>query len=202
MDTITHAVGQLKSYSVILETKRKRTLLRDKPHTYKPTSPDDEPVKIVGEVERTSHDQILLQGHLENGAVFSFHMRGGMAFPDTPGLEWRIYGEKGEIRVTAPSMNLHYGGPGHSVQVHDHDTGKVEDIPFPQDVYDEKEFPWPARGPARVYDAFAASQSTQSSGNSGFATWEDAVKRHRLVEEIYGRNMEGGSLAPARYARI
>lgn len=84
-DTITTAVGQLESYEVILDTKRKKTLLRDKPHTYKPTRADDEPVKIVGEVPRTSHDQILLQGRLTNGALLSLHMRGGMAFPGTPG---------------------------------------------------------------------------------------------------------------------
>ncbi len=84
LDTITTALGQLASYSVILETKRPKTLLRNKPHTYKP-GPNDEPVKIIGEVERTAHDQVMLQGHLDNGALFSFHMRGGMPFPGTPG---------------------------------------------------------------------------------------------------------------------
>lgn len=185
LDTITTAIGQLASYSAILETKRPKTLLRDKPHTYKPTSPDDEAVKIVGEVPRTSHDQIMLQGHLENGALFSFHMRGGMPFPGMPGLEWRIYGETGEIRVTTPSANLHFGGPEHTVQVHDHKTNEVEGVELPQSEYDKEDPPWPSRGPARYYDAFAAGKEEL------YATWEDAVKRHRLIEEMYSRIKEG-----------
>lgn len=201
LDTITHAVGQLKSYSVILETKRNKTLLRDKPHTYKPTGPDDQPAKIIGEVERTSYDQILVQGHLENGALFSFHMRGGMPFPNTPGLEWRIYGEKGEIRVTTPSASLHFGGPGHTVQIHEHGSEKAEDVEMPQDEYDKQELPWPARAPARVYDAFAASKSSKSGSGEGYATWEDAVERHRLVEEMYERMKHGGDEKAAHYSK-
>jgi predicted dehydrogenase len=188
LDTINHAIGQLKSFDVILETMRPKTLLRNKPHTYKPTKPDDEPVKIIGEVPRTSHDQILLHGYLENGAVFSFHMRGGMPFPDTPGLEWRIYGEKGEIRVTTPSANLHFGGPGHKVQVHMHGSKDVEEVAFSRDVFDEEELPWPARGPARVYEAFAARLNGDSPSTSDvLASWEDAVERHRLVEQMYSK---------------
>jgi predicted dehydrogenase len=188
MDTVNHAVGQLKSFNVVLDTMRPKTLLRNKPHTYKQTKPDDEPVKIVGEVERTVHDQIAIQGHLENGAVFSLHLRGGMAFPGTPGFEWRIYGETGEIRVTTPSANLHFGGPGHTVQVHKHGTQDVEDVEMPKDVFDEEELPWPARGPARVYEAFAGSITGKGSASSGiFATWEDAVERHRLIEDMYSK---------------
>lgn len=194
LDSIMNAIGQLATYSVVLETKRPKTLLRDKPHTYKP-GPNDEPVKIVGEVPRTSYDQILLQGHLENGALFSFHMRGGMPFPGTPGLEWRIYGEKGEIRLTTPSANLHFGGPGHTIQLHDPATDKVEDIQPPQDEHDDAGLPWPARGPARIYDAFAAGEEGH------YPTWEDAVKRHRLVEEMYARVKQGGEERPAKYAQ-
>ena len=200
LDTITTAIGQLASYSVILETKRKKTLLRDKPHTYKP-GPDDEPVKIIGSVERTSYDQILLQGHLENGALFSFHMRGGMPFPGTPALDWRIYGEKGEIRVTTPSANLHFGGPGHTIQCHDHESGTVEDVALPQDEFDERELPWPARAPARIYEAFAASKDKQAESIPAYATWEDAVQRHRLVEEMYERVKNGGAEKAAQYVQ-
>lgn len=193
LDTISQAVGQLQSYSVTLDTQRKKTLLRNKPHTYKP-GPDDEPVKIIGEVERTSHDQILVQGHLENGAAFSFHMRGGMPFSDTPALDWRVYGEDGEIRITTPGMNLHFGGPGHRVQLHTHGSEKAEDVEVPQDEFDESGLPWPAKGPSRVYEAFA-------KGESGvYAGWEEAVKRHRLVEELYEINKKGSEVQ-ATYAQ-
>ncbi len=184
LDTVNQALGQLKSYNVLLETMRPKTLLRNKPHTYKP-GPGDEPVKIVGEVPRTAHDQILVQGLLENGGVFSFHMRGGMPFPETPGLEWRIYGEKGEIRVTAPSASLHFGGPGHKIQLHDHESGIVEEVMIPKDVFDEEGLPWPARGPARVYEAIAASWQEPTVSSDIVASWDDAVRRHQLVEEMY-----------------
>lgn len=171
----------------MLDTKREKTLLRNKPFTYSKKSESDEPVKIVGEVQRTSHDQIAIQGHLENGAVFSFHMRGGHPFPNTPGLDWRVYGETGEIRVTAPSANLHFGGPGHTVQLHTHETNSLEDINIPQDKWDEKEFSFPARAPARVYEALAGGKEDQ------YATWEDAVRRHRLIEELYARSNDGST---------
>lgn len=193
MDTITQAIGQLASYSVILETKRPKTLLRNKPHTYNPSSPDDEPVKIIGEVPRTAYDQIMLQGHLESGALFSFHMRGGMSFPGTPGLEWRIYGETGEIRTTTPSMNLHYGGPGHTVQIHHHKSNEIEDLQLPQSEFDKEDPPWPSRGPARVYEAFADGRKV------AYADWEDAVRRHQLVEEMYARVKAGGQEKVADY---
>ena len=186
LDTINHALGQLKSSNVILETMRPITLLRNKPHTYKPTKPDDEPVKIVGEVKRTSYDQIVLQGILENGAVFSFHLRGGQPFPGTPGLEWRTYGEKGEIRMTAPSASLNYGGPGHKIEVHDHASGSAEEVPLPKDKFDEEELPVTARAPARVYEAFAESlRSGKGVPSEVFGTWEDAVDRHRLIDGWY-----------------
>lgn len=192
-DTITQSVGQLSSYSVVLDTKREKTLLRNKPFTYVQKSESDEPVKIVGEVQRTCHDQIAIQGHLEDGAVFSFHMRGGHPFPNTPGLDWRIYGEKGEIRVTAPSANLHFGGPGHTIQVHHHESNSVEDIKIPRDSWDEKDLPYTARAPARVYEAFADGREDQ------YATWEDALRRHRLVDEMYARSQDGSTEKTAEY---
>jgi predicted dehydrogenase len=198
LDTIMHAVGQLASFSAILDTQRKETLLRNKPHTYKPSSDSDEPVKIIGSVPRTSHDQILLQGHLENGASFSFHMRGGMPFPETPGLEWRIYGEDGEIRITTPSANLHFGGPGHKIQIHHHQSNEVEDVELSWPAEYEKDgdaVPWPARGPGRVYDAFAEGR------DGDYASWQDAVRRHRLVEEMYQQSKQGGGERQAEYMK-
>ncbi|KJX95009.1 NAD-P-binding protein [Zymoseptoria brevis] len=196
LDVITNAVSQLASYSVVLDTKREKTLLRNKPHTYKPQSETGEPVKIVGEVKRTSHDQIAIQGHLKNGAVFSFHMRGGHPFPDTPGLEWRVYGESGEIRITTPSANLHFGGPGHKIQLHDHKSGSVEDIDIPKDQWDEMELPITARAPARIYEAFADGKQ------DGYGIWEDAVVRHRLVEEMYARARDDSTEPAARYTHL
>lgn len=38
-------------------------------------------------------------------------LRGGKPFKDTPGLEWRIYGETGEIRVTAGGHYFKSGTP-------------------------------------------------------------------------------------------
>jgi predicted dehydrogenase len=191
LDTINQAVGQLKSSNIILETMRPKTLLRNKPHTYKPTKPDDEPVKIVGEVTRTSHDQIVLQGILKNGAVFSYHLRGGMPFPGTPGIQWRVYGETGEIRMTAPSASISFGGPDHKIEVHDHASDSVEEVVIPKDKFDEEELSLAARAPARVYEAFAESLKKDDAGPSNlFGTWDDAVERHRLIDRWYEKAKE------------
>jgi hypothetical protein len=72
----------------------------------------------------------------------------------------------------------------------------VEDIEIPQDVWDEKELPFSARAPARVYEAFAEGK------DGGYGTWEDAVERHRLVEEMYTRARDGSTEPVARYTHL
>lgn len=194
LDVVNQAVGQLESFSSILATKRPTVDLRDKPLSYKP-GPNDPPVKIVRTIPRDIHDQILIQGRLTSGALLSYHLRGGPEVPGTPGTVWSIYGSTGEIRVTTSGGVIHIGGPGHTLQVHDHKSGEVETLSAEAgDEWDQKEYPWPARNVARLYEAFA-----EEGREHEYADWDEAIVRHRVIDELYRREKEGSGLSPAQY---
>ncbi|KAI9023180.1 hypothetical protein DFJ74DRAFT_668054 [Hyaloraphidium curvatum] len=186
-DAINQTVGQLDTFSSILAITRPETLLRSTPLTAGPDAP------IVGSVPRTTHDQVLIQGHLVSGALLSYHLRGGQPFPGFPGLLWTVYGESGEIRVTTNGSNLHIGAEGDAVAVHNHKTGKVEAVEVAKDQWDD--LPFPARNVARLYEAFAAERTAD------YADWDASVTRHKLVEELYKRQEEGKQETRAVYWR-
>ena len=53
-------------------------------------------------IPKTADDTMFVTGELGDDKVpTSFNLLGGEPFPGTPGLEWRIYGMDGTIRVTA-----------------------------------------------------------------------------------------------------
>ncbi|KAL0255001.1 transcription regulator gal80 [Diplodia seriata] len=193
-DTVTQAVGQLSSFSSILATKRPTVNLRDKPLSYKP-GPSDPPAKVTETITRDTADQVLIQGRLASGALISYHLRGGQEVPGSPASVWTIYGSTGEIRVTTGSGSIHIGEPGQKLQVHNQKTGEVETISFAaEDEWDQKEYPWPSRNIARLYEAFA-----EEGREHEYADWDEAIVRHRLIDELYWRQKKGSGLLPAQY---
>ncbi|KAF2804357.1 NAD-P-binding protein [Mytilinidion resinicola] len=167
---LLYALGELKTYSSILEVKRPKVDLLDK-------QVSDPEAKVVGTTTRTSHDQILIQGHLESGALLSYHLRGGKAFAGTEGMLWRIYGETGEIQIKGPSPSVQIGNNGTKIEVQDISTRKVEEITLEQDEWDK--LPGSAPNVARMYEVFADKKTSE------YPDWEEAVIRHRLVDELY-----------------
>jgi predicted dehydrogenase len=120
---------------------------------------------------------VLVQGFLDTGAVLSVHVRGGKAFPSKPQFLWRIYGEKGEIEVTASGMLLNVGYDDAQILLHDQSTGAIETVEVDKDEVDE--LPLMARNIARVYEAFRKGEV------KGVVDFEEAVKRHALLDEMY-----------------
>ncbi|KAF7194100.1 Galactose/lactose metabolism regulatory protein GAL80 [Pseudocercospora fuligena] len=176
IDFVLYALGQeLSSLSAALSTQRKNVQLKH---------PDG---KLEDDVRRTP-DQILLQGHLDDGAVLSVHQRGGSPFKDTPGLAWRIYGEKGEIEVTSDGSFLQVGyGDSMVIKLHDHDKDEVKTIDW--EVKDGYEgYPGPAQNVARLYEAFADGRQED------YADWKQAVARHRLLEKLEESSKTGASV--------
>jgi len=74
MEALLYALGELESFNSIIGVKRPKVQLVDRVG------------KFVKTVPRTSHDQILVQGHLVSGALISYHLRGGAAFGGNEGL--------------------------------------------------------------------------------------------------------------------
>jgi predicted dehydrogenase len=129
--------------------------------------------------EKTNPDHFIIQGSLKSGAVLSAMIRGGAPFKGSPGLEWSIYGEKGEIRITGPSAFIEIFGTN-SIQLHDFATDQIEEVALQNGAF-AKMGPI-NRNLARVYEAIAAGDKTT------LCDFESAVKRHQFIEEVYSQN--------------
>ena len=131
---------------------------------------------------KTSDDTIFLHGYLTSGIPISYTLRGGIPFKDTPGLDWRIYGSKGEIRVTASGPFLQVGYPDVKIQVHNVEKGTVEEVKIEEDDVDAllKGYGLPSKNVGRIY-----RELSEGRNNCSF---DDAVERHDFIEEIYKEN--------------
>lgn len=128
---------------------------------------------------KTTPDHVMIQGTLNSGAVLSATIRGGAPFRGSPGLEWSIYGEKGEIKISGPSAFIEIVGTT-SVQLHDFATDEVVELKLKNGTFAEM---YPInRNLARVYEAIAAGDKTL------LCDFEGAVKRHHFIEEVYNQN--------------
>ena len=131
--------------------------------------------------KRTSHDQILLQGTLSSGASLSYHLRGGPAFSNSAGHTWRIYGTEGEIQITGPDSYLQIAEENIKIEVFEHKSGKTEVVQLDKDEFSEHMLY--GRNIARLYEAFADGKGREE----GVLNWEDALARHRFVDEVYAK---------------
>lgn len=72
--------------------------------------------------------------------------------------------------------------PRYRIRLYDYSKNEIEEVkwepPFP-------ELPGPARNVASMYEAFARGDESK------FPTFEEAVLRHRLIEELYTSFEEG-----------
>ena len=132
--------------------------------------------KVIEEKRpKTSDDTIFLHGTLSSGIPLSFSLRGGKPFPGIPGMDWTIHGEKGTIRITSPTPFVQIGYEGMKIEVQDGEGEKVEVAEIVGDEFDG--FKHPARNVGRLYKGLKNGEINCS--------FEDAVDRHALIEEIY-----------------
>ena len=131
-------------------------------------------------------DLILLDGVLNSGASLSVTFRRGQPFKGSPGFQWQIYGEKGEIQVTSSGPSLQALDAGIKIRIHDFATDQVEDAPW---QWHHQELPPQARNIAALYEAFHQQQGGQ------YPTFENAVSRHKQLEDMFDRFDEDQRLA-------
>jgi len=171
VDYIQDVLGEFKSVSTLLANRRPTISILAADGTMAEKS-----------FHKTSDDTIFVQGTTTKDAIpVSITMRGGKPFKNTPGLDWRIYGEKGEIRITCMLPMLQYGFPDMKIEVHDFEKNDVEEVPFEEEF---AHFPLPARNVARVYKAFAEGDE------SVLCSLAEAVERHRFIDEMYKSSQE------------
>jgi hypothetical protein len=213
---VFYTLGDPKWFNSVLANQRPNVNIVDS---------STNPPKILRNVLKDAPDQVLLQAQLESGTVLSLHLRGGPPMPSssspqpvtnnstttaesndvltqTPQFIWRIYGEIGEIEVSGSGilLNVHYGYlPNSKILLHDHKTGKTEQITIPPDESFDN-LPMIARNVGRLYERYAEVKGVKPVDNpteDGLVSFEEALKRHDLIDTMLKRwddKEEGWSL--------
>lgn len=171
LDAVVSALGPLQSYTSLLGKLR-------------PTFPVLNDDGTISQVPKDTHDQLMITGRLESAALISFHMRGGPPFKDSPGLRWRIYGEKAELSIESPSFALMDGGPV-TIKLHDFASDNVEVIEAKVAVPGWEDRPGRSQAIGSVYEAFATGKEYPDA--------EVAMKWHKMIEDMYERNPDSVS---------
>jgi len=169
LDSVFYTLGELKpgTYHPMLGN------LRPKMHR------TNEDGSLTEELyDKNTPDQILLQGRLERhpAAVFSFHLRAGDKFINTPGSIWKIYGTKGELVVEFLSAGPQIGA-AQSMRFSNSTTGKVEEISVDEGGKEWTDLPTQGQNIGRLYEAYAGGQP--------YGDFELALKRHELLDEFW-----------------
>ncbi|KAL8715391.1 MAG: hypothetical protein Q9220_000724 [cf. Caloplaca sp. 1 TL-2023] len=143
-------------------------------------------------------NQIVFDAVMQSGAVLTLRINNS-AIP-TPGrnppatgvkmpeLDWRIFGTKGEIRITShKSWALNVGADDLKIELWKVDEGTVVEVDIGEDELEN--LPLAARNVARLYEAFADSQKLEDgTKGKGYADFEEALRRHNLIEKMLHEN--------------
>ena len=140
---------------------------------------DDAGTMVDQEYPKSAPDHILVHGSLASRAVASLAYRSVQTAVDRKGIRWIITGTKGEVEVTTPESAWQMGADGATLHLRRGKTEQVENIDFSLDKAEAAaRVPFPATNTALTYDAFATEKTDR------FATFESAMKTHRLLETI------------------
>lgn len=136
-------------------------------------------------------NQIALTAVLDSGAVLTFKIHNSATISphaspasdkgQLPALDWRIFGTKGEIRLTTyGSWAVQVGAPEMKVELWTADTGELVEVGIEEEEDGWGELPAPARNVARLYEAFAEGK--------WYPDFEHALKRHEMIERMFRAN--------------
>lgn len=171
IEPVLHVLGEFKTFNSLIATQRGAVNIID-----------NEGNVVEKGKRKDTPDQILVQGTTTSGAVLSYHLRECKTFPGTPCLDWRIFGDKGEIRVTSETPFLNVGAHDTKIEITDAAAEASTVVEIRKDQWEG--LAQPGRNIARLYEAFAADKKG-SSGVWGYMDFEHAVLRHKLIDEIF-----------------
>ncbi|KAH6860355.1 NAD-binding Rossmann fold oxidoreductase family protein [Alternaria alternata] len=164
-DPVLHALGGLEELSALLTTRWPEIKYLHGDGSF------DRMIK------RETPDHVLLQGTLKNNsAPISMAARNGKGFKDSPNIVWRIFGTKGEIRLTSAAM-LSLALDGEKIEVFDHETDTVEvvNVEYAEVVKDLSPF---AKNIGMLYEGFVKGWGVEE----GFVDFEQAVGMHTIID--------------------
>jgi predicted dehydrogenase len=172
MDAICQILGEVSSVSSLLANRRRTTVLAD-----------------TGEaLPLTAQDQVAFTATLASGAVLSAHYRGGMSAGT--GLLWEINGTRGDLRVTGAYGHMQiadltvYGASGEQTT--------LQPLVIPDSYYHTA---FRAGPPLNVAEAYVRLARDFQDNTNTCPSFDDAVRRHRLIDA-----MERSAAAGARLA--
>ncbi len=168
IDAFCFCLGEFKSFSALQDTRRKSVPLEG--------SSEMIPMKTA--------DQLVLTGTLESGATASIHFRGGTN--RSTNLLWEINGTEGDLLITGPS--------GHIQMIDLALTGARGADKEMKPISIDPKFFWvppstPSGNPYNVAQLYSQIAIELRSGNHVAApTFDDAVRRHKLLDQIQKRS--------------
>jgi predicted dehydrogenase len=134
-----------------------------------------------------SPDWISVSGKLHGGAEVAFLVA---TVPSAPsGTQFDIFGSKGTLRITAPSLNI---GPAQLSGAHGKEQLASMETPERFKLAPRSLAAGPPRNVAQEYARFAASLKSGETYEPDFA---HAVKRHRLIDAIERSSAEGHAVS-------
>ncbi|KAF7966290.1 hypothetical protein HWV62_39237 [Athelia sp. TMB] len=182
LELVTQVLGEVASHRSLLVNQYPEVSIVDpKTREVLEKRPNDVP------------NQIVFNAILKSGAVLTQKLHSSASIPpggkdqgQPPGLDWRIFGSKGEIRITAnETWALNTGNGDAKVEVWK-DDGTVVVVDIGVDEFED--LPAPARNIGRVYEAFAAGLDGEGKKKKWYPDFEHALKTHELIEQMYKEN--------------
>jgi predicted dehydrogenase len=170
-DSVVYALGGIKEVSALLTTRWPVTKLLHSDGSFN---------KMI---KRETADHVMFHGTISgSGTPLSIYVRNGKGFKNTPKLSWRIFGTKGEIRVTA-NGNLGLALGGEKIELYDHETDAVEvvEVHYADAV---KDMPGYVKDIGSLYEAFANGAGV----DQGLVRFEEAVEMHRMLDAMEKSN--------------
>ena len=182
MDLVHYVLGDYETFHSRLQIQRPNVDILDENKEIARTVSSNVPDLI-------SVHGVLAQGKLDivKGATLSLVMRNSPPFKGKPGFIWSVSGEKGELLLTSPNgPTLH---PPITIELHDHTTEKVTEIPWEYKDW-QNELPAPARDVAELYERYAQwVENGKPSGalpeDQDWPRLHDAIERHREIQELW-----------------
>jgi hypothetical protein len=141
--------------------------------------------------------QVIFDAILKDGAVLTYKLHTAantspFAKPPVqktrmPSLDWRIFGSKGEIRVTGyTKWSLNVPDEDFMLEICKVDDGEVRTVDVGRDEFEH--LPVPARNIARLYEAFASCRNEVEGERVWYPDFEYALKKHEVIEEMYAKS--------------
>lgn len=136
--------------------------------------------KVLRTVEKTSHDWMGVSGNLVNGGVANIVYEGGNSLTGKS-FYWEIIGTEGALVLEGPHGHVQMFHPTLKIVKRGGKEAKLEEVKVevsskPMDF---------TFNTGKAWNAFVGQ------GDGSWATFEDAVVRHKMIDAIYRSNESG-----------